>query len=121
MAYHTFDPDDLLAEFGDVAVVCELVDIVRADLQTYLGEIGEAAASQNAERVRELAHAIKGAVANVSAETAQRVAATIEARLRTGDRTALADVPSLVLECQRLRAELGLWMEALGCGQLIPH
>lgn len=121
MAYRTFDSQEVLAEFGEVAVVCELVAIVRADLETYAAAISGAASLHDLARVRESAHAIGGAVANVSSTTARALADDIESRVKAGDATAVADVPRLVLECHKLRAELGLWLVSLGCAQPPSH
>jgi hypothetical protein len=121
VAYDTFDSEEVLAACGEVAVVCQLVAIVRADLETHAAAISGAASLHHLARVRESAHAIGRAVANVSSTTAQALADDIESRVRAGDSTAVADVPRLVLECHKLRAELGLWLVSLGCAQPPAH
>jgi HPt (histidine-containing phosphotransfer) domain-containing protein len=113
MAFESFDAEDVLNEFGDEAVVAELATIVRADLETYIAELTTAIATADLKRVRELAHTLKGAVGNVSAKPAQELAGRIDQGLRAGDTAVTGLVPDLLVQCHKLRAELGLWLTTL--------
>jgi HPt (histidine-containing phosphotransfer) domain-containing protein len=111
-SYATFDLADLLREFGDGDTVRELVTIVRTDLDAYTGRLSAALAASDHATIRETAHAIKGTVSNVSARTCREIADDIDTGLKAGKPDVVGLVPGLLLECQKLRAELGLWLES---------
>jgi HPt (histidine-containing phosphotransfer) domain-containing protein len=111
-SYATFDLEDLLREFGDLDTIRELVTIVRADLATYGDRLSEALAAGDYAALRETAHAIKGAVSNVSARHCRDLADGLDRGLKAGESGVVGVVPNLLLECHKLRAELGLWLES---------
>lgn len=111
-SYATFDIDDLIREFGDVDTVRELVTIVRTDLAAYADRLSSAMTAGDHAALRETAHAIKGAVSNVSARTCRDLADRLDGGLKAGRSDVVGLVPGLLLECQKLRAELGLWLES---------
>jgi len=112
ISYATFDIDDLMREFGDVDTVRELVTIVRTDLAAYADRLSAALAAGDYATVRETAHAIKGTVSNVSARACRDLADRLDGGLKAGKSDVVGLVPGLLLECQKLRAELGLWLES---------
>ncbi len=112
IAYVTFDLDDLLREFADVDTVRELVTIVRTDLSVQGDRLSAALAAGDVATLGATAHAIKGAVSNVSARACQDVAETLDDDVKAGKSDVGSLVPVLLLECQKLRAELGLWLES---------
>ena len=112
ISYATFDIDDLLREFGDVDTVRELVTIVRTDLAAYADRLSAALAAGDYTALRETAHAIKGTVSNVSARTCRELADCLDGGLKAGRTDVVGLVPGLLLECQKLRADLGLWLES---------
>ena len=111
-SYASFDLDDLMREFGDGDTVRELVTIVRTDLAAYAERLSIALAAGDYATLRETAHAIKGTVSNVSARTCRELADTLDTGLKAGKSDVVGLVPGLLLECQKLRAELGLWLES---------
>jgi len=114
MAYVEFDADEVMQEFGDAAVVAELASIVRADMGDYSQRLAAAAAAGDLDEVRRLAHAIKGAAANISAREVCALAAAIDNGLRAGQTEVAARTPDLVAACGRLEREVGDWLEVLG-------
>jgi two-component system sensor histidine kinase/response regulator len=113
MAFETFDLEDVLREIGDQAVAAELAAIVRTDVTSYADDLEAAAAAGQTVRVRELAHAIKGAAGNVSAAAVCDLAARIDNGLRAGQHEAAALAPALAAECRRLATELDQWLTQL--------
>ena len=113
MAFETFDLEDVLREIGDESVASELAAIVRADVTSYADALEAAAAGGQTTRVRELAHAIKGAAGNVSATAVCDLAGRIDNGLRAGQNDAGELVPALTAECRRLVAELDQWLTSV--------
>lgn len=113
MAFQTFDFEDVLREIGDEAVAAELAAIVTADVTSYADALEAAAAGGQLTRVREIAHAIKGAAGNVSAIVVCDLAARIDNGLRAGQPEAGALAPALAAECRKLAAELDEWLTLL--------
>jgi HPt (histidine-containing phosphotransfer) domain-containing protein len=111
-SYATFDLDDLMREFGDGDTVRELVTIVRTDLAVYADRLSASLAAGDFETLRATAHAIKGTVSNVSARPCRELADSLDTGLKAGKSDVVGLVPGLLLECQKLRAELGLWLES---------
>lgn len=113
MAFPTFDFEDVLREIGDESVAAELVGIVKADVTSYADALEAAAAGGQTTRVRELAHAIKGAAGNVSAAPVCDLAGRIDNGLRAGQSEAEQLAPALVAACRRLVADLDHWLVSL--------
>jgi HPt (histidine-containing phosphotransfer) domain-containing protein len=113
MTFATFDLEDVLREIGDETVAAELAAIVRTDVTSYADALEAAAAGGHMTRVRELAHAIKGAAGNVSANSVCDLASRIDNGLRTGQVEAGPLAPALAAECRRLVAELDQWVALL--------
>jgi HPt (histidine-containing phosphotransfer) domain-containing protein len=118
MVYVEFDADEVMQEFGDASVVSELAGIVRTDLGTYASNLDAAYTAGNLEEVRRLAHAVKGAAANVAARAVCTLAAAIDNGLRAGQTDAAAQTPDLIAACGRLEREIGEWLECLGQSSL---
>jgi HPt (histidine-containing phosphotransfer) domain-containing protein len=110
MSVDSFDPDEVLSEFGDEATAAELAAIVRTALE-------RAADAGDLTRVREVAHAVKGAAGTVSADAVCQLASRIETGLRRGDDAVAQFAPALAAECRRLARDLETWLAALR-GQL---
>jgi HPt (histidine-containing phosphotransfer) domain-containing protein len=110
MVFETFDFEDVLREIGDQGVAAELAAIVRTDVTSYADALEVAAAGGQATRVRELAHAIKGAAGNVSATAVCHLASRIDDGLRAGQSEVRELAPALAAECRRLVAELDQWL-----------
>lgn len=110
MPFETFDLEDVLREIGDQSVAAELVAIVRVDVTSYADALEAAAAGGQTTRVRELAHAIKGAAGNVSATSVCDLAGRIDNGLRTGQGEVGELAPVLAAECRRLVADLDQWL-----------
>jgi HPt (histidine-containing phosphotransfer) domain-containing protein len=118
MAYVEFDADEVMQEFGDASVVCELAGIVRTDLGGYAHTLEAAYAAGNLEEVRRIAHAIKGAAGNVAARAVCTLASAIDNGLRAGQADAAAQTPDLIAACGRLEREIAEWLETLGQSSL---
>jgi HPt (histidine-containing phosphotransfer) domain-containing protein len=86
---------------------------VRTDVTAYAAALADAAAAGDLARVREVAHALKGAAGTVSAGVVCELASRIDTGLRRGDMTVAQFAPTLVAECGRLAADLGAWLGAL--------
>jgi len=85
----------------DESLMCELVELFLADYPRQLEDIRQATRAGNATELGRAAHALKGAVANFSAEPAVRTAARLENMGRTGDVSGAAEC------CEELANELG--------------
>jgi HPt (histidine-containing phosphotransfer) domain-containing protein len=84
------DEGQLLARVGgDRGLLAEMVGLFLQDAPQMLGALRRAVSKQDAEGVRQRAHAIKGAVATFGAGPAFAAAAALEAMGRDGN---LADV-----------------------------
>jgi HPt (histidine-containing phosphotransfer) domain-containing protein len=64
---------------GDRALLAELVDLFREDYPGTLHAVQEAIDTQDSDRLRSTSHALKGALANLSAIQASTLAAELEA------------------------------------------
>jgi len=113
MVFQTFDLEDVLREIGDESVAAELAAIVKADVTSYADALEAAAAGGQTTRVRELAHAIKGAAGNVSATSVCDLAGRIDNGLRAGQSEARDLAPALAAECRRLVADLDQWLTSV--------
>ena len=81
-----FDPAVLLDLLGgDREAVAEILAEYDADAPRQLAELREAVAAGDAERVRRLAHTLKGASANVGAEALRGAALRLEQAAAAGD------------------------------------
>ena len=73
-----------------------LVELFLAESERYLGELSGALQAQDLEQIRQSAHALKGASANIGANRMRKVAAELEEAARQGDAaTATGLAPSL--------------------------
>ena len=79
----------------------------------YAANLQQAAAAGDLARVREVAHALKGAAGTVAAGPVCELASRIDTGLRRGDVAAAQFAPALVAECRRLATDLGTWLAAL--------
>jgi signal transduction histidine kinase/CheY-like chemotaxis protein/HPt (histidine-containing phosphotransfer) domain-containing protein len=80
------DARDLLDRLdGDRGLLSELVDLFRADLPITLQIAQEAIHAQDAVKLRHTAHALKGALSNLSATVASALAAELETMGRSLD------------------------------------
>jgi HPt (histidine-containing phosphotransfer) domain-containing protein len=119
--FETFDPEELLREFVDRTTVAELAAIVRTDVAEYAAALERAATEGNLERVREVAHALKGAAGTVAAGPVCELAGRIESGLRQGEQTVAQYAPALVEACRRLSDDLGLWLDVLADAPASVH
>lgn len=70
---------------GDIELLLELIDIFRDDSSRLLSEIRTAVSSEDAARIGQNAHTLKGSVGNFGAAKAYSAAARLEAIGGTGD------------------------------------
>ena len=81
-----FDLDDLGARLcGRMDVVPRLTGMFRKNTADNLQALRRAIDAGDREQVRVLAHTIKGAAANISAQALRRTATELESRLREGE------------------------------------
>ena len=79
------DWDQFVAQFdGDLEFIASLRTTFLEHLDQQIEQLDEAVAQGEAEAIEKAAHAIKGAVAQVFAEPARKLADNIEARARQG-------------------------------------
>jgi signal transduction histidine kinase/DNA-binding response OmpR family regulator len=99
-ANHSIDVSQLLDRIdGDRALLAELVDVFRADFPANLTAVRQAIDRQDANGLRGAAHALKGALANLSAIEASALAAELETMGKSLDLTrAQATLDRLALE-----------------------
>ena len=99
-ANHSIDVSQLLDRIdGDRVLLAELVDVFRADFPANLTAVQQALDQQDANGLRSAAHALKGALANLSAVEASTLAAELEAIGKSADLTrAQATLDCLALE-----------------------
>lgn len=109
MTYAEFDADDVMQEFEDPEVVCEIIGLLKTDIPRYLAEYQQARAAGDLAVAQRAAHTIKGAASNVSAREVCEVAKSIEMALRAGQVDVSALEPRLVAACGRLTSELSAW------------
>jgi two-component system, sensor histidine kinase and response regulator len=87
---------------GDAALLSELVELLRADSHTQIRVMREAIEIGNARAVQATAHTLKGALSNLAADSASRVAAQLEVMGATGDlKGAKGKLDELELELAR--------------------
>jgi two-component system sensor histidine kinase/response regulator len=90
---------------GDEDLLGELLAMLAEEAEQELPQIEQAVQQGDAELVQRLAHALKGAAANMSAESLRRTAERIEVLGRTGDLEAAAGhIPELSRVVATLRA-----------------
>ena len=91
---------------GDRELMAEVLRLFIDDSARLMREMQTAAARNNAEAIRQVAHALKGSIANLSSGTARELAAEIE---RIGKSGEVEGVASLV---ERLEEELHILQRA---------
>ena len=91
---------------GDRELMAEVLRLFIDDSARLLREMHTAVARKNAEAIRQVGHALKGSIANLSSGTAQELAAEMEQVGKSGD---LESAPGLV---ERLEHELTMLQEA---------
>jgi hypothetical protein len=109
MHFDTFDLDQVLSDFGDLATA-ELAAIVRTDVAECASSLEQAAGDRNLERIRDVAHAVKGAAGAMAAWPVCELAGRIDTGLSRGDASAARLAPALVVECRRLVEDLETWL-----------
>ena len=88
---------------GDDDLVGVVVDLFVAECPGWLAAIVDAVAAADVERMRETAHALKGAAANLSAHAVASAASRLETMAREGNLPACtAACDELSTECERL-------------------
>lgn len=96
--------EDALARAGDDRdFFKELLELFISDVDDRLRDLQQAAESGDVGQVRSIAHSLKGAAANLSAEDVRQAAWEIESRSRSGDISGLGPlVVTLRGEVKRL-------------------
>lgn len=108
MSNSPIDEDALLDLVdGDRDFLASLVETFRADCAAYLDAIRKAVDTDNAEALRQKAHGLKGAAANMQAEAVRAAAHRLEELGRAGG---LNQAPEAL---QRLEAAVDRLMPAL--------
>jgi CheY-like chemotaxis protein len=77
---------------GDRAFIAELAEIFREDYPRQIQALREGVISVEPDKVRCAAHALKGALSNLAATQASSLAASLEAKGRSGDLAGTARV-----------------------------
>jgi len=113
MHFDTFDADQVLREYGDAGTVADLVAIVRTDVAECASSLEQAAGAGDLDRVRDVAHAVKGVAGAVAARFVSELAGRVDTGLRGGNMAAAQSAPALVVECRRLVADLETWLGVL--------
>jgi HPt (histidine-containing phosphotransfer) domain-containing protein len=70
---------------GDFGFITELAEIFRTDYPRHLHTAREALSHQDSFAVEKACHALKGALVNLAAGPASRIAQDLEASARSGD------------------------------------
>lgn len=70
---------------GDREFLKELANIFLQEAEFHLADIEEAIRTSETGKLQDLAHTIKGAAANISAERARNIASMLETAAREGD------------------------------------
>ena len=91
---------------GDRELMAEVLRLFIDDSARLMREMQTAAARKNGEAIRQVAHALKGSIANLSAGTARELAAKMEQLGKNGE---LEEIPLLV---DRLEHELIMLQQA---------
>jgi signal transduction histidine kinase/CheY-like chemotaxis protein/HPt (histidine-containing phosphotransfer) domain-containing protein len=82
------DADELLERIdGDYSFLAELAELFRKDYPRQLMAAREAQSRQDCQAVEKASHTLKGALANLAAGPASRIAQDLEANARSGDLT----------------------------------
>jgi CheY-like chemotaxis protein len=100
---------------GDRVFLGELLELFRADYPDQIRTARAAAAENDAATVQEVGHALKGALGNLAAPAASRIASGLESMGKTGD-MALAGIRVTELESELakvVQALEGLCLEAV--------
>ena len=92
---------------GDVEIELELLRIFLEQTEERLRSLEAALARKDYAQIREDAHSIKGASANVGADRLREIAATLEGRMKTGESERVeAMLKDVAEEFGRVRAYL---------------
>ena len=92
---------------GDLDVELELLRIFLEQTDEKLRSVETALSAKDYGQIREDAHSIKGASANVGADRLRELAASLEGRMKNGEHTqAEAMVSEVIAEFARVRAYL---------------
>ena len=121
MHFDTFDLDQVLSDFGDTATGPSWRAIVRTDVAECASSLEQAAGDCNLDRIRDVAHAVKGAAGAMAAGAVCELAGRIDTSLREGDVSAARLAPALVVECRRLIVDLETWLGVHGAPTTTPH
>lgn len=79
VTFTTFNPERALEQIGhDLQLLAEIAELFFEDAPRMLADIEAAIELDDAEALRQAAHALKGAVANFAAETPREIAADLE-------------------------------------------
>lgn len=98
-----FDPVDLLDRMGeDLNLAVEVVQVSLDDLPRQLEALEQAAVTGDLSELAAVAHGIKGAAANVAAETLAREASLLERTAHSGTLTSVRDLTVATLHTGRL-------------------
>jgi PAS domain S-box-containing protein len=104
-----FDRAELLDRVGgDEEIADEIIQIFLDEYEKQSAALTEAVATGNADRLREVAHSLKGASGNVSAHALARAARALEDTGRSGQ------MDNAAAQLQQLRAEADRWKIAAG-------
>jgi len=76
---------------GDRAFLSELVDLFRADYPGQIQAAREAVANNDPASLQKVGHALKGALGNLAATRAARIASELESTARDGDMARAAE------------------------------
>lgn len=94
----TFDKDGAMDRVdGDVELLKSLIDICRGQCKSRLGAIEGLLRNENITGITSHAHALKGSLGNVGADSASAVAARLEAAAKENDE---GEVSSLLASLQ---------------------
>jgi signal transduction histidine kinase/DNA-binding response OmpR family regulator/HPt (histidine-containing phosphotransfer) domain-containing protein len=109
-----FDPDAVLKRVGgNVKLLRQIVELFLADAPRLLGEVREAVAAGDADRLHRAAHTLKGTVANFMAPAVLDAAVRLELMGRSGQLDGSHEVyRTLEVEAERLGKALA---------ELLPH
>jgi len=92
----------------------ELLEVFIADTQIHLANIQAAASAQDSQGVRQEAHYIKGASANVGATAIHQLAARLEEESKQGD---LQNAPELLNQLEIAYAAVESFVRTLDAAQ----
>jgi len=103
-----FDPESLWKRVdGDLALLCELVELFAAEVPPMLARIEAAIKNGSASELEKASHKIKGSVLQFSAHSAAAVALELEESGRLGS---IAGAEALLI---KLRAEIDVLQQTL--------